>query len=235
MRRDDFAPALTYRRVACQRRWASWRFCYAIHGCGVTPHCRQPGCANCPGACATLPVRSGRGVFRSSLPGPVTSCSGVLSTLRRDARVADLTTSFVAALFTLRTALRPCHPCPVHTKNCSSVSWSGPACPPVFPARAPAAACCPLCSRACSVSPSSRRFPCLSAAWLSSFALVSSLFALLRRSLASVSSPFSAFRWPRSRRSGLAPFGLSARLLPLFVLAVGGSAPLPLLACSLLL
>ena len=42
------------------------------------------------------------------------------------------------------TALRPCHPCPVHTKNCSFVSWSGPACLPVSPARAPAAACCPF-------------------------------------------------------------------------------------------
>ena len=153
---------------------------------------RDRGCANCSGACATLPVRSGRGVFRSSLPGPVTSCSGVLSTLRRDARVADLTTSFVAALVTLRTALRPCHPRPVHTKNCSSVSWSGPACPPVFPARASAAACCPLCS--CALF----RLAVLSsvslpwAAWLSSLALrLLSLSALLRLSVASPSWPLA--------------------------------------------
>ena len=48
-------------------------------------------------------------------------------------------------LYAYVSALRPCRPCLEHAKNCSLVSWSGPACPPVSPARAPAAACCPLC------------------------------------------------------------------------------------------
>ena len=54
-----------------------------------------------------------------------------------------LTTVFVAALFALRYRTTTLPSLPVHTKIRSFVSWSGPACPPVSPARAPAAACCP--------------------------------------------------------------------------------------------
>ena len=117
------------------------------------------------------------------------------------------------------TALRPCHPCPVHTKNCSLVSWSGPACLPVSPARAPAAACCP----------SLRAVPCsvLSSSPLSSPRRPLWLSLLLPVSAPSSSSRFSSpfffpFRWPRPRRLSLFGFasGFSVRLL--LLLCAGG-------------
>ena len=71
-------------------------FGYASHGRGVTPHCRQPGCANSSRCVHHFACASGRGVFRSSLPGPVTVSVGCCA--RSVGKSAGATTFAVAAV-----------------------------------------------------------------------------------------------------------------------------------------
>ena len=95
-------------------------------------------------------------------------------------------------------ALRLCCPCLARTKPCSTVSWSGPACPLVFPAPASASACCPALPRAPSFSVC-RLFFSLPASPLSLLLLLPRPPFLLRPPLLPRLLPFPAPPFPLPR------------------------------------
>ena len=107
----------------------------------VSPHTvDNPAAPIRPDACTTLPVPRVEGFSGPPSPDLSLLVSGCCA--RSVGKSAGAST-LPSQLFAYVSALRPCRPCLEHAKNCSFVSWSGPACPPVSPARAPAAACCP--------------------------------------------------------------------------------------------
>ena len=210
---------------------------YASHGRSVTPHCRQPGCANSSGCLHHFACASGRGVFRSSLPGPVTASVGCCA--RSVGKSAGATTFAVAAgrlrLYTTtlpslplaRKELLSCVVVGTSLSSCLSRSCSCGCLLSFFACFAP---CLP--GRVPPFLPGLRLF------------FLSSLFALSLSPLSAsrLSAPFSSLPLPRlaslpSRRPSvrgwpfvgglvrLAPFGLasgsSARSL-LLLLGVGG-------------